>query len=170
MESYRDELNRLYEKTEEFQMTADFRDIFGEPDLPAGLPAAKNADIDLIFQNILEQDGLWHVIDYEWTFPFPIPIKYILYRAIFFYAHQNEFRKSRLFNEDTFVRFGISPRERECFDQMEASFQAAIGRGYVPLRDVMRTSGLEEIWLPGEAKDLKGGLSWWKKDGKKGLV
>ena len=166
VESYQKELKKLY-PAEDFQETAAFRDIFGDLDLPEKLPAARNVDIDLIFQNILEQDGIWHVIDYEWTFPFPIPIKYVLYRALFFYSHQNDFRKSRLFNEDTFARFGISPRERECFDQMEAHFQAAIGKGYVPLRGVMRVSGREEVWLPEGAKDLESGLVWWKKAGVK---
>lgn len=41
------------------------------------------APIDLNFDNILLENNKIHIIDYEWTFNFPIPFEYIIFRAIY---------------------------------------------------------------------------------------
>lgn len=51
------------------------------------------ADYDLIFQNIMIDQGVWTVIDYEWTFSRPIPAKEISARAVLCYANDIEHRK-----------------------------------------------------------------------------
>ena len=35
----------------------------------------------------------YYLIDYEWTFDFPIPVKYVIYRIIHYYIECNSIRK-----------------------------------------------------------------------------
>ena len=54
----------------------------------------ETADIDLIFSNILlTEDGKRHVLDYEWTFEFPVPAGFLAYRAIHYYFETSAKRK-----------------------------------------------------------------------------
>jgi len=113
-----------------FVQTREFETIFGsvskekldaisrEDNL---LLAAPVTDIDMICQNILIGDGI-HVIDYEWTFDFPIPVEYVIYRILFFYL---EFAgRSRHFGDfDFYHALSISPQMKELFAQMETNFQ-----------------------------------------------
>lgn len=94
-----------------FVITDDFIKVFGEVELPIGVLAAKYVDIDLIFENIINTKDGWQVIDYEWTFDFPIPINYIFYRA----------EKFSCLPANTVV---ISDEEREVYEKMEDHFQS----------------------------------------------
>jgi len=38
--------------------------------------------IDLIPRNILVNKSTWYIIDHEWTYAFPIPVDFIIYRGI----------------------------------------------------------------------------------------
>lgn len=127
---------------QEFQMTEEFREVFGEPKLPEGLSAAAVNDIDMIMPNILlkEQEDTWTVIDYEWSFHFPVPMNYIVYRAIHYYADTTA--KRRVLNaEELYERAGISPQELKAYEQMEASFQSYVLKGHVPARQLYREFG-----------------------------
>ena len=68
-----------------FQQTDRFREVFGNVDLPSGLFSCDLTDVDFIPQNILIVNEKLQMIDTEWTFDFPIPIDFILYRAIFYF-------------------------------------------------------------------------------------
>ena len=50
------------------------------------------SDYDLIFQNIIVQDGNWTVIDYEWTYPESIDPEEIIKRAFWCYLQGNPAR------------------------------------------------------------------------------
>ena len=93
-----------------FTLTQGFAEVFGQVDLPKNTLAAPFVDIDLIFDNIIDTEDGWQIIDYEWTFDFPIPINYIYYRAI---------KYSDL--DGSLVE--ISDAERACYDAMEEHFQ-----------------------------------------------
>ena len=54
------------------------------------------SDYDLIFQNIIVQDGNWTVIDYEWTYPESIDPEEIIKRAFWCYLQGNPARKKAL--------------------------------------------------------------------------
>lgn len=70
----------------EFQPTQEFHQVFGEVSLPEGVLAAEAADIDMIFSNLLlDGEGKCHVLDYEWSFFFPVPVEFIVYRALHYY-------------------------------------------------------------------------------------
>lgn len=70
---------------EQFQKTPEFVRVFGDADLPDGLTAMPFSNVDWIFENVVEgKDGGITLIDYEWCFDFPVPLEFVLYRALYF--------------------------------------------------------------------------------------
>ncbi len=126
---------------QEFCMSEEFREVFGDVKLPDGLMAASASDIDMILSNILvDGDGGWTLIDYEWSFHFPIPLRFILYRCIRYYAYTTEARK-KLCAERFYRSAGITEQELLAYEEMEEAFQAYVLDGHVPLRTLYREYG-----------------------------
>lgn len=77
-------------QVEKFVMTDEFRNIFGEVAIPDEEVCGQFTNIDALFSNILIlDDETWCMLDYEWTFDFPIPMKYLIYRIWFYYTHEH---------------------------------------------------------------------------------
>ena len=119
-------LVQLIKKMENSQFVEDqqFKHFFGECKFE-GIPAIKGADIDLIFSNIYYSDGVFNIIDYEWSFDFPIPINYILYRILYFQAPE-EIRKMNFCRE-----YGISEEEERVYEKMEDHFMRFVYKDQV---------------------------------------
>ena len=75
----------------DFHMTEEFCRIFGSPRLPRGLKSLAVTDIDMVLANVIVENG-WNLIDYEWTFEFPIPLSFVLFRIIHYYMEIGEIR------------------------------------------------------------------------------
>ena len=60
----------------------EFAQVFGTSQIRPELPCIAPANIDLILDNIFEKDGKYRVIDCEWIFDFPVPVAFIIWRAI----------------------------------------------------------------------------------------
>ena len=106
---------------EKFQISQEFVDVFGNVEIDMDCLAIKNADIDMIAENIILTDNAECVIDYEWNFPFLIPIKYILYRSLFYnsvYA-----RLSQMYKDKIMGIYEISSEEMDVFMNLEMNFQ-----------------------------------------------
>ena len=72
--------------TSRFVATPEFAQVFGETKALEGAQAVEAADIDMIFSNLLlDGEGKCHVLDYEWTFFFPVPVGFLVYRALHYY-------------------------------------------------------------------------------------
>lgn len=125
-----------------FEEKEDFIDVFGRRDLPPGLMAAEFNDIDIILPNIILKEGGedWTLIDYEWSFDFPIPINFIIYRMIHYYVDTTE-KRQVLGQYDIFRKAGISSQELEVYPAMEESFQKYILGRHRPLRELYKTEG-----------------------------
>ena len=136
-------------KKKGFEKTDAFVEVFGDVEVPEDSVSLEVTDIDLIFSNVMVGEK-WEVIDYEWTFMFPIPIKYVIYRA-FFLAHHQMRRCAVLELEHLMNIAKITPEERVVFQQMEESFQRFITGNSTPFRDIIlstdakRTTVAEEI-------------------------
>lgn len=121
-------------RTEEFKVTPEFKQVFGEAQIPAGEPSFTVADVDLIFSNLRKTaDGKWNVLDYEWTFFFAVPVKYILFRALHYYLESAPIRVEfgKLF--DFYEEFGITREQQQIYRQMELHFQKYVaGSGISP--------------------------------------
>lgn len=125
----------------EFQQTEEFTEIFGNVRLPDGLRAVPVADIDMIMPNILvEEDGTWTVIDYEWSFHIPVPVHFIRYRAIHYYADTTTLRKA-LDSSRLYQKAGITKEELEVYQKMEENFQRYVLGTHIPIRQKYKESG-----------------------------
>lgn len=132
------------DKEDFFVVTNRFSAIFGTVNLPTNLVKAKYSNIDLILQNILVTDeGNWHFIDYEWTFEFPVPILFILWRSIFYLCRnaQGTENLDKKWKNSLFQKFAITDELQEQFFLMETSFQKYIIKGMTPVRAMNRKKG-----------------------------
>lgn len=134
--------------TQKFSMTPEFQQVFGEIPLTESEPSFPMADIDLIFSNILlTEDGNWHVLDYEWTFFFPVPVGYIVYRALHYYLEASGNRKKLKEDYNFYKEYGIEGEKRKIYRMMERSFQNYITGSYVPVRELYSIMGKKALPL-----------------------
>lgn len=131
-----------------FTMTDEFRRVFGDVAVPADELCATITNIDAICANIIWEDNKWTMLDYEWSFEFPVPVRYQIYRVLKYYLYTSTMRGC-LQKFDYFQRAGISKREIEIFDHMEEHFQQYILGEMVPMRN------LYSYISPGSIQDVK---------------
>ncbi|MDE6903867.1 MAG: hypothetical protein K2P76_02785 [Lachnospiraceae bacterium] len=131
---------RKCREQEIFSVTEGFSRVFGDVPLPAGLMAAPFNDIDAILPNILVQGESWVLIDYEWSFPFPIPVNFIIYRMIHYYVETTAKRRV-LKKYDLYSQAGISLEELSTYPLMEEKFQNYIMGSHIPLGKLYRREG-----------------------------
>ena len=80
-------------------------------------------DYDLIFANILiDSDGEWHIIDYEWTFDKAVETKEIAFRSV--YCYMLESGKREKLNLDLILNeLNLTESEAEQYREQEMKFQ-----------------------------------------------
>ena len=120
IKAYADKLEKIL-KPEAFVAGDQFKEIFGDISFDTPQTAASVNNIDLIFPNIILIDGKWNVIDYEWTFDFQIPLKFIIHRAIALYCTQK--KQNNLQSADICRMLGITEGEEKVFLEMEHRLQ-----------------------------------------------
>jgi len=100
----------------------------------------------MIFSNIVFdreklEYGQWKVLDYEWVLSFPVPIPFVIYRALYYHFRDKENGGFSYYlakkGTDVYSLCGIDIGERMMFKEMEHSFQLYIIGGAASL-DVMR--------------------------------
>lgn len=133
LKGYLKEVEKIYAGTS-FVKTKEFEAVFGNAALDQNLECGKVTDIDMVCQNVVCTEPPV-ILDYEWTFEFPIPCKFVLYRIIHYYIHTNPMREV-LDEESLYTEFGIDQGLRETFGKMEKAFQRYITKGHVPMRDM----------------------------------
>ena len=116
----------------DFEETDDFCEVFGKPSLPSGLRCGKVTNIDMIPANIIMNDGAGTIIDYEWTFDFPVPVNFVIYRILHYYTEGAKERHV-LRDYDLFSTMGIAKEEIEAYEEMEIHFQDYILGNMTPL-------------------------------------
>ena len=145
LKNYVDTLEKVLEP-KPFVACEKFREIFGEISFDTPQTAASLNNIDLIFPNIILVDGKWNVIDYEWTFDFAIPLKFIVHRAITLYCGRKK-RKS-LQRKEICNMLGISAGEEKLFLEMEHRLQTYL------LGDTKTMAALQQEYA-GKVIDMK---------------
>ena len=116
-----------------FEMTDAFSGVFGDAQELAGEKASSCADIDLIPSNILEEGGAFHVIDYEWTFDFPVPVDYIKWRAVVYFSQKLP-EHAAVTEEMLLKMIPADGKKQRLFRKMEERFQSYMLGKHVPLR------------------------------------
>ncbi|HIW51560.1 MAG TPA: methyltransferase [Candidatus Blautia intestinavium] len=115
-----------------FQKTPEFVKVFGDAELEGELRCGGISNIDIVPANILIQQDRVVILDYEWTFRFPVPCNFILYRMIHYYLESDG--KRRILKERNFYeKAGISEKEQKIYAGMEKHFQAYIEGSHVSL-------------------------------------
>lgn len=127
----------------EFAMTERFSEIFGEIDNSQqyGWKTFPVSDIDLVCQNVLVSDKAV-IIDHEWTFDFPVPVDFLVFRFLYFYleAKHRTCMENKAF-ADLYEKAGITGEMREVFLSMETSFQHYVQSGAAVLCNSFDTDG-----------------------------
>ena len=119
-----------------FSETEDFRAVFGIlPDGLLQLHTLPVTDVDLVCQNILLDDSA-QIIDYEWTFTFPIPLEFVIFRFLYFYLEaKNRTCYQQPALAGLYEKAGITKEMRKSFLQMETGFQQYVQNGALVLRN-----------------------------------
>jgi len=121
-----------------FGSCREFFEVFGDAAPPAGTVCAPCTNIDLLCENILLCGESWTAIDYEWSFSFPIPVNFLLFRIIFYFtAHANRGTEFECY--DFYGKMGITAEEIEAYEKMETHFQHYVCGSHVPIRDLYDT-------------------------------
>ncbi len=115
-----------------FRETEEFKEVFGSVKFETPQTCRAVSDIDMIFSNVIETEDGPELIDYEWTFSFPVPVRFLLYRCLRYYVYGTA-RRAVLIDRDLFGHFGISQEEQKLFAGMEAHFQAYMLGDCTPL-------------------------------------
>ena len=115
-----------------FMAENGFEEIFGNVAFEDEIEYAMGLNIDMAFDNIIrdESDGSYKIIDYEWVFPFNIPIKFVIYRAVLaFYTRNASAMKDIIDLEEIYGCFDITDSETIVFDHMNEAFNAYVYGG-----------------------------------------
>lgn len=131
--AYLHQVKRIHDRRP-FSMTEKFRQVFAEEQIPGTHTCAEVTNIDLVCSNLIPGNPSW-VLDYEWTFDFPIPCKFVLYRILHYYLEAGS-RPGRLDGEALYREMEISLEERECFARMERRFQEYLTQGHCAVREM----------------------------------
>lgn len=109
---------------QKFESSELFEAFFGKTNGLEEYEAAEFLNIDLLPENIIIKDDKYFVIDYEWIMPFLVPIKYVMFRVLFFSPVfgriPQDIRKEILSIAD------ITEEEWQMFLEMEIRFQGHV--------------------------------------------
>ncbi|MDO4616797.1 MAG: class I SAM-dependent methyltransferase [Lachnospiraceae bacterium] len=121
-----------------FVMTDAFKAVFGDAVFDRELLCPPVADIDPICSNWIRRKDGWELLDYEWSFSFPVPVDFQIFRMLHYYLYSSTSRTA-LADIGLFQSAGISDSDIAVFEQMEQQFQNYIRQGRVPMRDMYET-------------------------------
>ncbi len=117
---FRDALIAAY-GTVPFRKTEAFQAIFGDVPLEEGADALGVTNLDLNYDNVfIEGDG-YLIADYEWVMPFPVPLSFMLYRALLVNVDMLCFSEEE--RASVWERLGVDASLRKTYFEMELSFQ-----------------------------------------------
>ena len=119
--TYIDVVKKIHEK-EAFHKTEEFVQVFGDVQLKPELKSAVLSNIDFVPANIILEQKKVSVIDYEWTFFFPVPSQFIVYRMIHYYL-ESDGKREGLKQRNFYEKAGITEEDCRLYAEMERNFQ-----------------------------------------------
>lgn len=126
---------RSIHSREKFKKTPEFIRVFGDAPLEGEYDASGMSNIDLVPANLLIQKDRQVVIDYEWTFRFPIPASFIQYRMLHYYL-ESDGKRQVLKERNFYEKAGITEKDMEIYREMERNFQNYMKGSHTPLLDI----------------------------------
>lgn len=125
-----DYFNNIFVEHETFEKTTEFRNVFGDIVFPKSMEGVRLVDIDMLFGNVIYDEGKWFAYDYEWTFNFLVPIEYIVYRVLSYFSTNKTRQK---FSEYIYEKYSISEDDIIVYSDMESNFQRYIYGEIIPM-------------------------------------
>jgi hypothetical protein len=133
LQTYRDILTGSAEVKnvpgEEISADPEFVKVFGRQKFEGTVVCGADLDIDLTFDNIIhdQADGAYKLIDYEWFFPFQVPVNYVVYRALWAF----HFKYANVMNDvvtlpELYEFFRIREADVAVFEDMNRRFDAYV--------------------------------------------
>lgn len=167
----RDAVDRIYNAAErsgklsDFKMTEKFGRVFGRQDeleirILESMESYPASNIDSILSNfVIRPDGSLVCLDYEWVFPFPVPVDYLKYRTVFYYFSENRaYIEKDILEKDFLAEFGLTEQEIRVFQRMDEHFQQYVhGKN----RKYAYTSNYEKQTF-NIGTNLRGGEQWFR--------
>ncbi|MDI0265955.1 hypothetical protein QIW52_08230 [Clostridioides difficile] len=145
IENFKDIIFNVSE-TCDFNITEDFIKIFGKVDFDYNTKATLLGNIDCSFNNIVISNNIWNIIDYEWVYKFPIPLKYILYRALNIYINTSVYG-DKLKNLNIYDILGYSNLELSKYEFMEYNFEHYITNESISLENFYKDMNIKNYIL-----------------------
>lgn len=124
----------------DFIITDDFKKVFGEHTFLKLYKSCPVTDIDLILSNIIVNSNGWNIIDFEWTFSFPVPIDFVLFRLIKY--------SPILMKLNFYDLLAFSEDELNIFEAMDQNFYNYIGtnhKSHPHMFPLKRLSSIEDL-------------------------
>ncbi len=130
---------------QQFEGSDEFENVFGDVVFPAGTPAVRMVDIDTLFDNVIYKNDNWIDYDYEWTFDFLIPVKYVIFRILNFYVARSE--KRLIMKDGLFIKYGLDKDKIAIFEKMEESFQKYVYGNTVTMFNLYNDIHGENVYI-----------------------
>ncbi len=108
------------EGKQEFSQTEGFVEVFGNGEYKSDF-SLPFSNLDFNFDNIILSKDEMFLIDYEWTYEFPIPIKYIRFRAV-----TNFIARYELHHIGFWKKLDFSEEEVLIYEEMDRRFYGYI--------------------------------------------
>lgn len=131
---------KKYSSAERFEKTNEFVQMFGDFDFPQETKCGKFNNLDYGFANVIISENRQTLIDYEWTMDFPIPLEFLLYRALHYYVYTCP-ESVALVKNGIFEDLGFDEENIEKYLKMEQNFQNYISSGKVSLGELHESMG-----------------------------
>lgn len=114
-----------------------FSEFFGDPGAAAGMKHLATGCLDLILENIYRDGDGYALIDYEWTFDFPLPRSLVLLRTV-----MNTYYKYHAYNINQLLPagglladLGVDAADTGRLLKMEWNFQKAVNARVQPFAE-----------------------------------
>lgn len=124
----------------EYHNSSAFDEMFGPQDFPVGTKCGLVNNLDYGFANVINSKHGNVLIDYEWTVDFPVPLEFLLYRALHYYVYMSP-NSMEMQEKGIFKDLGFEEKQIEKYIKMEQHFQSYISSGKVSLGELHETMG-----------------------------
>lgn len=133
----------------EFVVTEQYERTFGKAVVNTCEKSLAVTNMDMIWSNLILQDGKVLCFDYEWIFDFPIPYEYVLYRSVeaFYIKYGMYFSRSIALDEFA-KKVGIEEMNIPVYRDMQKSFYAYVhgdNQEYQYLKRYIKPCGMIQL-------------------------
>ncbi|MEG0784060.1 MAG: hypothetical protein RR389_01420, partial [Christensenella sp.] len=119
-DEYNHFLHTCYKEYKPYEYSVEAKNILGVTEV-GERECMYPANIDLVLGNIIVNDGVYTMVDYEWVYDFAVPVEFILYRALnlYYYLIDKEHTKDI---DKMYERYGITDISVGLYKIMENNF------------------------------------------------